>query len=484
MISRVLVEKYISRIKKKAEKQMGYGNYDAALVLISLAANILYETNIYYMDTDLEGYIKLLSNEIVGANRDYDPEGETILFWDGFGQNSRGLIQIYLNALCRIKKVVYVTYKNNKDRIPDVLKILQEHGSRAVFLSHGTKTNEIEQLDRIIKKHKPAVFIHYSIPSDVVAPVIMHAYEGRMVRYLINLTDHAFWLGAGCLDQCIEFREYGANISNEYRGIDKGSIVYLPYYPVYNRSMKFGGYPFHFDENINVLVFSGGSIYKTHSKGNEYYEIVDYILSKYNNVIFWYAGSGESRPMRKLLKKYQGRAYYTRERKDLFQVLQHCIFYLNTYPVGGGLMIQYAAAAGKIPLTLRYQDSGSGVLIKQEELNMEFDDLPSIKKEIDRLMSDRDYLDEKSSQMKAAVLTPDTFNNTLKEIIDGHTSGFPVEFRHVETEAFRRIYLERVSKGEFYGYFARRSSLIFRQFPLEFGFGGVYRLIRIIRKRI
>lgn len=484
MISRNLVEKYVGRIKRKIEKQAEWGNYDAALELVSLAANILYETNIYYMDADLERYIKLLAEKTVRTDIAYSPEDERLLFWDGFGLNSRGLIQIYLNALCRIKKVIYVTYEGYKDRIPDVLGILRRHGSEAVFLRRGAKTDEIGQLDRIVKKYRPSIFVHYSLPSDVTAPVIMRAYERKMVRYLINLTDHAFWLGAGCLDGCIEFREYGACVSSEYRRISRERIAYLPYYPIYDPDMEFGGYPFRFDEEKNVLVFSGGHIYKTCSRGNEYYKIVDYILSRYRDAVFWYAGSGDSRSMRELLKKYPGRAYHTGERKDLFQVMRRCVFYLNTYPVGGGLMMQYAAVAGKIPLTLRYKDDCSGILINQDELNVEFDGLPSLKEEIDRLMTDREYLHKRSGQMGSAVISPDTFNNTLKEIIGGNSLGFPIKFRHVDTETFRKIYLERIGSGEFYGYFARRSVLIFRQFPLEFGLGGAYRLAGKIRKCI
>ena len=70
--------------------------------------------------------------------------------------------------------------------------------------------------------------------------------------------------------------------------------------------------------------------------------------------------------MKKIIRKYPGRAFLTAERKDLFQVMEHCFFYLNTFPLVGGLMMQYAVAAEKIPLTLRYNNDGSGILINQE----------------------------------------------------------------------------------------------------------------------
>ena len=486
MITQVLVERNICKIKKIIERKIIENKYNDALELVSLAAFILYETNLYYMDIDLENYIECLASKVVETDSTYLPYEERVLIWDGFGLNNRGLIQIYLNALCRFKQVIYVTYADRKNNISDILEMLHKHNCEVHFLKRNTRRKEIEQFNDIIKISRPLRFIHYSLPDDVIAPVIMCAYEGKLVRYLINLTDQAFWLGAKCIDKCIEFREYGANISFEYREIDKKKIVCLPYYAVYNCETEFQGYPFDFDDMENVLIFSGGNIYKTISKGNEYYKIVDYILSKYNNAIFWYAGSGYSKQMKRLLNKYPQRAFHTGERKDLFQILKRCVFYLNTYPVSGGLMMQYAAVAGKIPLTLRHKNDGdgSGLLINQDGLHIEFDDIAVLKIEIDRLMSDKEYLEEKSKWMKSAVITPEKFNKTLEEIIQKNSFGLPLHYKHENTDAFQELYLERICKLEFYSYYARKNTLMLSQFPVKFVVGGLYKLIIKIQKKL
>ena len=75
----------------------------------------------------------------------------------------------------------------------------------------------------------------YSLPDDVVGTTVMHFYDGYLMRYQINLTDHAFWLGSYCIDKCIDFRNYGAKISYEYRKIDSKKIVIIPFYPSINQ---------------------------------------------------------------------------------------------------------------------------------------------------------------------------------------------------------------------------------------------------------
>ena len=44
--------------------------------------------------------------------------------------------------------------------------------------------------------------------------------------------------------------------------------------------------------------------------------------------------------------------------------LEKSYFYLSTYPICGGLMFQYAASAGKVPVTLKYdEDLTKGFLL-------------------------------------------------------------------------------------------------------------------------
>lgn len=218
------------------------------------------------MDADLEYYLKWMSAKIIKMEEKYDSREGCLLFWDGFGANTRGLAQIYLKALCRCRHVIYVTYADRVKQIPKLLEILDQTGGEHFFIKRSNKINEVRQLNELMKRHCPQHFFYYSVPDDVTATSVMYAYEGMVERYQINLTDHAFWIGAGCIDKCIEFREYGACISAEHRMLDKNKIVCIPYYPLYGKEDKFEGYPFPFDESRQRLVFSGGNLYNRRRK--------------------------------------------------------------------------------------------------------------------------------------------------------------------------------------------------------------------------
>ena len=52
--------------------------------------------------------------------------------------------------------------------------------------------------------------------------------------------------------------------------------------------------------------------------------------------------------------------------------MEKCTLYLNTYPMFGGLMMRYAAMAGKIPITLKHGKDADGILIDQSKRKIEY----------------------------------------------------------------------------------------------------------------
>ena len=483
MIQAEYIYSFIEDTKKDITKSIHMERYEDALCLISACASVLYKTNIYYEDDFLENALKTISDHIeldtFHSKSSYCSGEEFILFYDGFGLNDRGLIQIYLKALCKIKKVVYVSYEERKDLIPDIHKILDRYNCERKFIIRARKTNidQILQLNEIIKEYRPQKLFFYSVPNDVIAPTVMYAYGGFITRYQINLTDHAFWLGAGCIDKCIEFRNYGAKISKEYRKIEEDKIVIIPYYPILHREKNFQGYPFIKGKHQKV-VFSGGSLYKTIGGDNKYYEIVDHILKTHKDTFFWYAGSGDDSEMKTILRNYPDRAFLTGERSDLLQVLEHCDVYLSTYPLCGGLMFQYAAIAGRVPVTLVGEGNVSeGFLIDQEMINVEFGELESLYAEIDKLLTDEEYAKKRSELMKRSVPSSDDFDEEVQKLINGEKSdSFQPKFEHIDTKAFRDWYLEGLVKADVDAMIVSKKDIrqSMMHYPLRFLRGGIH----------
>lgn len=481
------IEKILVKIENIINTEIEKKNYDFALSQISICANILYQTNICYVDVGLEHALERIARELefnkfVKTKEDLDDD--IVLFWDGFGLNDRGLAQIYIKALCKFKKVIYVTYADRKDNIPDILDILSKYHAEKIFVNRSQKSivARIQQLNSFLEKTKPGHVFFYSTPDDVVATPLMFAYKGLIVRYQINLTDHAFWLGASCIDQCIEFRDYGAKISKEYRGINEKQIRVIPFYPMVHYGRKFEGYPFAVKDDQKVI-FSGGALYKTIGADNKYYEMLEYILKKYPNVIFWYAGSGNTIELEKIIKKYPDRVYFTEERSDLFQILKHCDMYLSTYPMCGGLMIQYAAMAGKVPVTLKYNEISDGFLLNQHDKQIEFTDLKDLYAEVDKLLTDKSYSQKRGNLMKKSVIDPEVFEEEVRKIVFGEESNqYRVRYEHIDTQKFRDWYLDKMTIAEFNAMLIRKHNIKFviKYFPFRFLRGGIY----LIRKKI
>lgn len=457
------IDRIVERIKESIKGELQKKHYDNALNLIKLASAILYKTNLVYTDDFLEDAVNEIARNLDIALSECS-KTDVVIYYDGFGLNNRGLVQIYLKALCKIKKVVYVTYSKAAGSIPDIINILDLYNGECVFLNGKNNKENIYQLNDVISKSKAAHFFFYSLPDDVVGTCILNVYNSNLHRYQINLTDHAFWLGAKPIDTCIDFRDYGAFISREYRKIPEKKIVCIPFYPIITNKNQFEGFPFKIKKNYKV-VFSGGALYKTLGDDNKYYQIVRNMLEKHEDVIFWYAGSGDDSEMIKIINEFPGRAYLTEERKDLFGVIQNCSFYLSTYPVCGGLMFQYVASAGKIPVTLKNGDITNDFLLNQNNLGIEFNSVDEVGQEIDRLLNDNKYRHEKEKKLGCSVISPEIFDNSIAKLFAGEYKTLQcLKYNKVETEEFRQIYWENTTEESICNMIAKKDYIVLMRY--------------------
>lgn len=479
------INRLVSKYKPKIKKQILRKEYDAALSLISLSADLLYASNVYYMDEELENDLIEISESLIPHDQvSTNDERDVVIFYDGFGLNVRGLSLIYLRVLCPRKKIFYITYEHAKGNIPDIVEVVDSHGGKCFYLGEGRKADQIAELFSLVKAIRPSQFFFCSVHNDVVGTTLLYAMHGCFHRYQINLTDHGFWLGAKAFDTCIEFRDLGANISRQYRGIQKEKLCMIPFYPQINYKAEFQGFPFPVEAGQKI-VFSGGSFYKTIGKENLYYQMVDYLLSNHPDVIFWYAGDGHASDRKildKILTRYPGRAFLTKEREDLYQILQRCCFYLSTYPWAGGLMFQYAAKANKIPLTLYYDEHTKGCLIDEDKLGIGFDSIGEVEAEMDRLLTDEPYRRKKESVLSDHVISEDAFAEEVSRLIGQEEMTFSIKWHDVETSHFRKLYLESLTSKAVNAIISRHGWNALSADPIRFFKGIVDRVgFKVIR---
>lgn len=479
LILAMTLDEIISNIYEKINENVKKSRFENALNLISLSSDILYNYNQIFYSNKLENTIEYISFKLLNKTKIRKLDINTVLFYDGFGLDTRGLAQIYIRALVEKFKVIYICKDNRINRIPIIKKLVLESGGEVVALPSNNNIDAIYELKSIVDCIKPGSIFMYAYPSDVIIPTILHHYKGVINSYQINLTDHAFWLGAKAFDYCIEFRDYGAFISNKYRNIDKNRIKLLPFYPIIDYEQEFLGYPFEYQKDKKII-FSGGSLYKTFGGNGEYYKIVRYILKNHKDIIFWYAGSGDKTEIVKLINDYPNRVFITEERKDLYQVLEHCYFYLSTYPLFGGLMLQYAAMAKKLPITLRTHNL-EGFLINQEKYGFIFDSCVDLCNMVDKLIDDEEYTKIVSSKLDEAVIKPEDFNKDLYKIVVEQESNHEISYKEVDVSKFLEIFYNQFDETKLCDIIAsHRKVCVFKNFPLLFTSGVVKKIKRKI----
>lgn len=418
----------LDKLKKIIEKGMAKGRNEIVLQSVAAYGSYLYKEREIFTSEYLEHVIgqmcELYSKKKIPFVADV--QKNVILFYDGFGMDMRGLAIIYLKALAELGyKIIYVTNARAKGKQPMLFSVLQPYEVDVRYFTYAKGySDQLDFLLDIFEKERPFCSFIYTRPEDVAAVMAFKLCDFSK-RYLINLTDDVFWLGITCFDYCIEFRSYGFDLSRKYRKIPENKLVILPFYPYIDRSKEFEGFPI--DISDKRLIFSGGALYKTFSEDNLYYRLVSDILRKYSDTVFLYAGYGDNSRLKKLSAQFPGRVFQIDERKDLYQVLKHSFIYINTYPVSGGLMTQYAAAAGILPITLYVSNECEGLLLNQEKTGIfskSYKDLIAV---VDRIFTDDDYRKERQDYVASCLISGEEFKETLQQIIRSGRSKFTFE---------------------------------------------------------
>ncbi|MCQ2516061.1 MAG: glycosyltransferase family 4 protein [Saccharofermentans sp.] len=440
----------VDKLKRIIDTSIKKGNYRKALDAMTAAAFILEEYNQYYVDDVLENNLQEVAKAIVkpGFTKD-ELDTKTVLYYDSFGDDVRGLSLVYLTSLVELGyRIIYVTKDGVQNTQPQLHESLKDGDVKWVYVSNIDRTNQADVLTKLFKEHKPAKAFLYSTPDDSAALAVFTGYEGIVERYKINLTDHAYWLGTKAFDYNFEFRNYGACVSHKYRGIDKDRLILMPFYP-YHKPQEFAGLPF--EKEPQKLMFSGGWLYKTlGDPQNRYYDAVTRIMEHNSDLSFLYAGKGDDSEIVKLQAKFPGRVVHIEERADFYEIMEHVTIYMNTFPMVGGLMMQYAASAGKVPLTLKPDDKNvdaAGILINQERV--EYRTVDELVEEVDKLLSDEAYRDLRADEMRTMIITPEVFTNELKNAFELHKTTHNMVIQDIDTSDFRAPYITRFKDSNF-----------------------------------
>ena len=475
-----------NKLKTLCKKNLEKEEYEEAIECLKIAARLMYNFNLIYTDDDLEKTILNISKKFFQniSNKENERENNTVVFYDYFSLDNRGLTEQYIEALINLNyKIIYITQQNNLNKMENILKLLKKSRNVEYYIINSKLKNleKSKKIREIILEKKPKYLFNHTAPCDIVGMIALVGIPAE--KYLINLTDHAFWLGKVCTDYYIEFRSYGKNISKYYRKISNDREFILPYYPITNKEIKFYGFPF---ETINKkLIFSGGSLYKIYGS-SKFFELVKYILEIDKDTIFLYLGNGNDEILKKFVldNSFEKRFYFFNERKDINEIFKRCYFYLGTYPMGGALMSQLAIINKKIPVCYYDKDidlNNINELFINNKENFMFDNLEEIKLEIKKLLYDQKYKEQKERNIENIVISKEKFMKGLQSILKNKKS---IKYREVkykpDIDKVALIYLEQENKylKQYYRLFLSKNfkiNLYFYQYFFMFSLNFIFK---------
>ena len=325
-------QKEFGKRMRELENAFHKGDVLKTICYVKYLSCFYYTINYKLTDDRLEEITKAISIKFLGNTRLDHSHEDTILFYDNFGLKNRGLASIYVKALETLGyKIVWVLYANAL-QLDEIKKAFgKKENITFLIIPSEPILERMQLLKKAIIDVSPKHIFLYTTPDDVCGIGVISTINGAE-RYLIDLTDHAFWLGRCALDWIIGFRNYGYNIAVQFRKISPDRVMILPYYPDARDEYPYEGMPF--DTAKYEFVFSGGSPYKI--EGDEtYQEIVTYLLDRYPDMRFVFAGNGTNQSLEELKEKFPDRFFRVDERKDLDAVLKRAKFYLSTYPILG-----------------------------------------------------------------------------------------------------------------------------------------------------
>lgn len=470
------IENHLEKLGTLIVKLIENNKIEQAITVSKLLAYNYYDYNQKYTDTILENNLIVIREKIL-TRQEYIPNKKCVLFYDGFGLDLRGWAASYMRAFSKLNYfVVYICPQSSQYKIPHIVSELDQSNIIIYIEDRLNNIDKIQKINNIFEKYRPGTAFFYTKPDDVDAAIAFSNNESA-TRFQIDLTDHAYWIGVNAFDYIIDGREMGASIAYYERKISRDKIIKLDCVPYINKDKYDDKLPF--DIYKEQYVFTGGALYKTLGDSELlYYKTINDILCRYPKIKFLYAGSGDETEIKKIISKYPQRAFLIPERPDFYDLIKNCVLYINSYPMFGGLMMRYAALAGKIPITLKHDNDSDGILFNQSELGIEYDNYRDYMNEIYNLLEDDNYRKQKEKLVSDSVMSEEDFFHNLDMLIKSQKTEYSFEkIDRFDTSEFRKEYKKRYSKKTLYKTVAQKQNIgIIKYLPIEFFVGGILRV--------
>lgn len=422
-------------IKHLAKKAFKKGDLEKSLEYINNCVTIAQQFNFIYADYELESLLKQIGEKVFPEPpKDYEPIKDRVVFYDDFCVSFILAIQ-YLDALvAEGKEILYLLYekKRNFNTIIDIIKDYPR--LKVVVVKEENKENILNELyNQIIHFCPEKIMLHIEANSLIVP--VMYQMPEIIDRYIINLADQTFWLGAGAVDFVLEFRQFGVSVSQQRRKINPEQQLLVPFYPVVDGN-PFQGFPEGMQKDGKVVIFSGSDLYKVLDKKRMYWHLVKRVLDTFPDVVFWFATKIQGKNIdiiEAFIREnhYEGRFFYTPFRRDINEVLAHVDIFMGTCPVCGSLMSQIAARNATPILQYYYpgtpDDETEQAICVNEEFKISFDKEADFMTEAEKLVLNSEYRKKQGERLQKAMMSPEHFNTMVVNSISKNETMLPLK---------------------------------------------------------
>ena len=394
----------------------------SAFILDYIYTNYHINDNMY--DDNIEILINELSIRLSSKHHDYIPRDNHFVFCDSLAWDNHGLTLQYLHALISMRaNILYlVTSETGYNNCKSIIEELKSYkNAKVLFLQkYCISIKCIEEIIHAIEDYRPVgIFLHsFSILDAIAVKSITSS-----TKYRINLGDHLFWSGIDSTDYVIEFREYGKQLSMRKRNISSDKLLILPFYPIIDNN-DFRGFP-PLKPN-SVILFSGGATYKIVNEENTFLLLIKSLVEANPSLVVLLATRGDDSIIKQFILKnnISDRVIQIDYRKDISEVMKHSDLYLQTYPIGGGLMTQYAAVCGVPILSLLKVSTLNNIphgniesFFSPFTYRTYYDNVDDLLCEAKKLINDKIYRLEVGKLLKKCVISPEQFNKSFQSIL-------------------------------------------------------------------
>jgi hypothetical protein len=449
-----ITKKYViglhTKLNKLANLNYEKYNFEKSIFFLKLSAKVAYRLNLFYKDLYSDELIKKISQKILSSNH-IDGINDRVVFYDSFGWDGRGLTQQYIRALIELNINFLFIFECKRDELSRDITIELENYSKCEIFYVGDfdAVTKLTLIAKRIKEYSPSQALLHLSPWAVEALIIFSSFTS-IRKININLTDHGFWLGSSIIDFNIEMRNYGANVSIQRRGLKNEQLLKINFYPIADKSNNYELPP---QAKSKTVILTGGAFYKIYGEKGTFFKIIKRILDENPDVVVLYAGEGDSFRFKKFVieNDLADRVLLIGQRSDINEVFKKCDIFLGTYPLGGALMAQIAAANAKPILYYSSPEIPANFIddLISEEGRMKITqvNLEKFFKFANLLCNDEEFRLLYGNELKQSLITSEKFAEKLKKyLINKELDMLLISEIEIDYDKYENLYMEIENK--------------------------------------